>query len=272
MEVLVALQYKRKRFKMAKFTSGMFDFMRKDLAKSISQLSINCVIFRFYKQVLQIPVVGVLNNDIWYIPGGFIGQDEGIDEAAKRILQEQTELENLPLYQFGTFGPVHREFGSEFSSIQGFNIPKDLLDWISKRFITIGYYSVIGPEEINLNTNLFFKDVKWINVEDANILGLDHSLLVSEARKTLGAELLRKPLLLSFMPETFTIPELQKLYEAILGRSIDRGNFRQRILKSKSIIKIGATQEKTKRRPADLYKFDKEMYFKSLTQDVKFGF
>ena len=74
------------------------------------------------------------------------------------------------------------------------------------------------------------------------------------------------------MPEEFTIPELQKLYEAILGRAVDRGNFRQRILKSKILTKIGPSMEKTGSRPPILYKLDKKRYLDSLTQDVKLGF
>ena len=74
------------------------------------------------------------------------------------------------------------------------------------------------------------------------------------------------------MPEEFTIPELQKLYEAILDRPIDRGNFRKRLLKSKSLIKTGQIKENSKRRPPDLYRLDTQNYLNSLNQDIKLGF
>jgi ADP-ribose pyrophosphatase YjhB (NUDIX family) len=246
--------------------------IRTEMEQFIPQLSINCVIFRFDGECLQVPVVQPINADIWSVPGGFIYQNEGIDDAAKRILLEQTQLDKLLLSQFGTFGSAEREFSKEIQSFKSLGFPQDLAEWISQRFVTIGYYSVVGRKQIDLKTGAFFKDVKWIPVKDRDILALDHSLLVSEALQTLRAELQSKPLLSSFMPENFTIPELQKLYEAILGRPVDRGNFRQRILKSKILIKIGTTKKKTKSRPPIIYKLDEKKYLDSLTQDVKLGF
>lgn len=246
--------------------------IRREMEKFIPQLSINCVIFRFDGDRLQVPVVQPLNVDIWTVPGGFIYQNESIDVAAKRIIFEQTQLDNLLLSQFGTIGSADREFSKEFQSFITLGIPADLAEWISRRFVTIGYYSVVGKQQIELKTGPLFKDAKWIPIEEREKLALDHSLLVSEALKTLRNELQSKPLLSSFMPKTFTIPELQKLYEAILGRPVDRGNFRQRMLKLNFLIKIGTTKEKTKSRPPIIYKLDKKEYVKSLNQDVKLGF
>ena len=101
-----------------------------------------------------------------------------------------------------------------------------------KNILTATIDSVHFKKDKILKTNPFFKNVKWMDIEDTSELYLDHSLLVAEARKVLVRELLSQPLLLSFLPNEFTIPELQKLYEVILGRSVDRGNFRKRMLKS----------------------------------------
>ena len=257
---------------MTDFDSETIDAIRKELQGFIPQISINCVIFRFYNKRLQVPVVQPINMEIWTVPGGFIHQNEDIDDAAKRILHEQTQMDNLLLSQFGTFGSADRNFEQEIGNFEQSGFPKDLIDWLSRRFVTIGYYSIVGAEHTELRTSPFFQKVKWINVEDIEVLALDHAQLVSEALKELSAELLSRPLLMSFMPKTFTIPELQKLYEAILGREVDRGNFRQRMLKSKFLIKLGTTKEKTKSRPPILYKLDKRKYLESLTQDVKLGF
>jgi len=248
------------------------DTIRKDLKEYIPQLSINCVIFRFYKKRLQVPVVQPLKTDIWVLPGGFIRQMEGINDAAKRILFEQTQIDSLILSQFGTFGSSDRNFALEYKSLKNWGFPQDLLDWVSQRFVTIGYYSIVGAKHMELKGGPLFKNVKWIDVEETEILAIDHARIVSEALKVLGTQLLSRPLLLSFMAETFTIPELQKLYEAILGRVVDRGNFRQRILKSEILIKIGTSKEKTKNRPPNIYRLNKDKYLNSLTQDVKLGF
>lgn len=257
---------------MTKFTKETIVDMLGDFRKFIPQLSINCVIFRFNGQELQVPIVQPVQDEIWVIPGGFVYQDEDIDEAAKRILYEQTQIDNPILSQFGTFGPADRNFASEMSAFKSSILPKEIIDWISQRFVTIGYYSILSRRPVDLKTGPLFKNGRWVSVKDTDTLALDHSLLVYEARKVLESELLSRPLLLSFMPPTFTIPELQKLYEAILDRPVDRGNFRQRMLKSGILIKVGVSKEKTKSRPPIVYRLDEQRYLNSLTQNIKLGF
>ena len=257
---------------MTIFSTETIDSLRKSIRESIPQLSVNCVIFRKHEQKLQVPVVLPFNRNTWVIPGGFVNQSESLDDAAKRILFEQTQIEDLFLTQFGTFGSVDRHIDCKESEIEKVEIPEDILEWLSQRFVTIGYYSVLSDPNIELKTSPVFQKVKWINLKDAIGLGMDHSLLVTEARKVLSRDLLSLPLIQSFMPEEFTIPELQKLYEAILDRPIDRGNFRKRILKSNCLIKTGQLKENIKRRPPDLYMLDTQNYLSSLNQDVKLGF
>lgn len=257
---------------MTNLSQVTIDSIRKDISNCISQLSINNIIFRFWEQTLQFPVIQLIDSDSWMLPGGYIYQNEGINDAAKRILFEQTQIDNLLLSQFGTFGSANRQFKLEMSVFEDLDIPEDIFKWFSQRFVTIGYYSVVGNKDIGIKTNPFFKNVKWMDIEDTRELYLDHSLLVAEARKVLARELLSRPILLSFLPKEFTIPELQKLYEVILGRSVDRGNFRKKMLKSNILVKIGQLKEKTKQRPPDLYKLDKDKYLSSLTQNIKLGF
>ena len=257
---------------MGQFTAKIIEDIREELKLCIPQLSINCVIFRFNGEALQVPIVQPTHFDIWALPGGYIRQSEDIMDAAQRILLEQTKLDNLLLSQFGTFGAAEREFEQEMEGLTKLGVPEDVIEWICQRFVTIGYYSIVGRLQTDLKPGPLFKQVKWVNIEDTNELALDHSNLVVKALSVLRMELQSMPLILSFMPEEFTIPELQKLYEAILGRAVDRGNFRQRILKSKILTKIGPSMEKTGSRPPILYKLDKKRYLDSLTQDVKLGF
>lgn len=257
---------------MTQFDQEKIDILRADIPKFIPQLSINCVIFRFYNQQLQVPVVQPINSDLWVIPGGYIYQNEGIDAAAKRILFEQIQIDDPLLNQFATFGPADRDFKTEMSSFENPGIPADILDWMSQRFVTIGYYSAVSVQELEMQASVFFKNPKWLNINDTDQLDMDHTLLVHEARKAMSKDLLRLPLLLNLMPVEFTIPELQCLYETILDRKIDRGNFRQRILKSKSLVKVGQRKENSRKRPPDLYTLDKKNYLNTLSEDAKFGF
>lgn len=257
---------------MTLFDQEKIDKLSTDIPKFIPQLSINCVIFRFYNQQLQIPVVQPIHSDLWVIPGGYIYQKESIDDAAKRIILEQIQIDNPLLNQFSTFGPADRDFRKEMMSFEYPGIPKDILNWMSQRFVTIGYYSVVGAQNIDIRSSDFFKNPKWLNIDEISLLDMDHTLLVDEARRSLSKDLLRLPVLTNLMPEKFTIPELQTLYEAILDRKIDRGNFRQRILKSRSLIKVGQRKDNSRKRPPDLYSLDKENYLNSLSADTKFGF
>lgn len=257
---------------MPKFTAENLARIRGDIQNYIPQLSINCVLFKFNGEELQIPVVQPVFQDAWMIPGGFIFQHEDIDVAAKRILYQQTQIDYPIMGQFGTFGSGQRNFANEFKTHTDTEFPQDVLAWISQRFVTIGYYSIVGPDTTDLRSDHFFENAQWIDIQEIDKLALDHALLVTEAKKVLCSELLRRPVLMGFLPSTFTIPDLQKLYEVILERPIDRGNFRQRILKSNVLIKVGLSKEKTKHRPAIHYRWNEKAYLDSLTQDVKLGF
>ncbi len=255
-----------------KLNGEIIDSMRNTISKSIPQLSINTVIFRFSNDKLQFAAVRLIHGKKWLVPGGYVYQNESIDEAARRNLFEQTKIDHLVLNQFGSFGSSDRRMAEDNSDIDSMEMPDDIRQWITARFVTIAYYSVMSDPGREINIDTLYDQAKWLNVEDHEELAMDHSEIVEEARKILARDLLSQPLLLSFMPYEFTIPELQKLYEAILGRSVDRGNFRKRILKLGFLKKTGQLKGNAKQRPPELYSIDPTKYHNSLTNDVKLGF
>ena len=248
------------------------DYWKETISKSIPQLSINTVIFRFHQQQLQFAAVQVASGSLWYIPGGYVYQDESIDDAAWRNLYEQTHLDHLVLNQIASFGSNARRMLTNTEDIDQLNMPAKIHEWINQRFITIAYYSVISDTQSAIKCNPLYNKAKWLNIDQHQELAMDHNEIVMEAQKVLARDLLSRPLLLSFLPGSFTIPDLQRLYEAILGRSVDRGNFRKRILKSNILTKTGKVKANTGQRPPELYKLNKESYLNSLTEDVKLGF
>ncbi|MFT7121491.1 MAG: ADP-ribose pyrophosphatase YjhB (NUDIX family) [Neolewinella sp.] len=250
----------------------MINQMLDDLDDLLPNLSVNCVIFRFNGEELMFPASRAVFSDALVIPGAFIRRHENIDEAAIRSLQEQIGQKDIMVSQFATFGLASRDFSQDFEAMEVGRLPKKIVDWISQRFVTIGYYSVVSEENTELKLLPPFYETSWIPVDQAGHLGMDHTELVKEALSTLRLELTSKPVLLSFLPNTFTIPHLQRLYEAILDRQVDRGNFRARILKAKILIKVGKATEGSSNRRPDLYKIDKEAYMVSLTEDIKLGF
>jgi 8-oxo-dGTP diphosphatase len=206
------------------------------------------------------------------LPGGYISQKEDVDDAVQRIVRESTGLEKILFKQFAVFGDASRTFGKEFESIRKLfkKTDQQLLDWWSRRFVSICYLALVDFNTIQLKPTEFLEAAHWHPVDKAKILSMDHGEIVKSARESLLKELPYSPIAANLLPPKFTLPELHALVEAILGRPVDRPNFRRKILKSNMIIKVG-TDDSGKRRPADVYAF-RHGKKTSLNDEVKFGF
>lgn len=242
--------------------------------EAIPQLSVNCVIFGFHERALKVIVNKIQWGDATMIvlPGGYIKQSEDVTAAVERIVKESTGLENILFRQFAVFGAASRSFGAEFAAI-GKSVAdedKELLAFVSKRFVSICYLALVDFNEIDLKPTQFLETAHWLFADDAQILAMDHSDIVASAQQSLLRELPYLPVASNLLPAEFTLPELHGLVEAILGRSIDRPNFRRKILKSSAIVKVGLDGS-GKRRPADLYRF-KHGKQTSLSEEFKLGF
>jgi 8-oxo-dGTP diphosphatase len=206
------------------------------------------------------------------LPGGYVRQTEHLIDAVERIVKESTGLEKILFKQFAVFGDANRSFENEFAS---FGKPQSkahrkAYQWISKRFISICYLALVDFNKIDLKPTQFLEAAHWLPVEKTKTLALDHSDIVKSARESLLKELPYSPIASNLLPSKFTLPELHALIEAILGRSIDRPNFRRKVLKSDMIVKVGK-DDSGPARPADLYtfKFGKKT---SIIDEYKFGF
>lgn len=242
--------------------------------EAIPQLSINCVIFGFHEKTLKVIVnkIDLGKSTILVLPGGYVGQKENLTDAVERIVRESTGLQNIMFKQFEVFGDASRSFAKEFALLQKKLSEKDkqLMKWFSKRFISVCYLALVDFEKIDLKPTQFLEAAQWLPIDRAKELAMDHSDIVRSARKSLQKEMPYAPIASNLLRPKFSLPELQALVEAILGREIDRPNFRRKILKTDMIKKVG--QDSTgKRRPADLYTFK---YGKntSLIEEYKFGF
>ena len=257
---------------MIHFTHSDIAALRAQFKNNLPYISINCVLFKYFDKELQVAIIRPAVADFWCLPGGYMNKTENLDAAAKRLFFELTQTDHSNVTQFGTFGAADRIFPTEIKDFREYGLPEDIINWISQRKVTIGYYAIAESEDVEINNNMFFKMIKWVNLEDNLDLAMGHNELLSEAKKVLSQDLLSKPVLSSFLPDKFTIPEFQKLYELILGRSIDRGNFRQRVLKSNILEIVGVASESGKGRRPNLYKINKGAYLDSLVKEVKLGF
>jgi 8-oxo-dGTP diphosphatase len=226
--------------------------------EAIPQLSINCVIFGFHEKALKVIVnkIELRGATIFVLPGGYVGQREDLTVAVERIVKESTGLEKILFKQFAVFGDASRSFAKEFETLAKSLTPGDreVFKWFSKRFVSVCYLALVDFNKIELKPTQFLETAQWLPVNKAKTLAMDHSEIVRSARESLLKELPYSPIASNLLPARFTLPELHALVEAILGRTIDRPNFRRKILKSDLLVKVGQ-DDSNKRRPADLYMF-----------------
>ena len=249
-------------------------FLQEGEALFIPQLSIDCVIFSFHDGHLKVLLLKYFQNEVSLtLPSGFVLQEEDLDTAALRNLEERTGLSELFLRQFHTFGKVSRYFPNHLSRfIEHLGIERDKATWFLKRFVTVGYYALVHYEQVKLQPGLFTQGYVWADTENLPPIAMDHAEIIQKALKRLRKDLQTQPVGINLLPKTFTIPELQSLYETILGRKIDRGNFRKKMLHSNILERLGKKKNGGAHRSPYLYRFDKEQYEASLREGIKVGF
>ncbi len=200
----------------------------------IRQLSIDCVIFGYQEKELKVLVPKInMVGEVFTLPGGFIQQNEGIDHAALRILKERTGIQTIYLDQCRTFGHEGRYNAEVLNALH--EASKMLIDianleWFTKRFVSIGYYALVDINKVELQTGEIDESVSWYNVKDLPKMIMDHNEMVTYALAALRQNLDQKLIGFNLLPETFTMKEVQELYEAIYEKPFARNNFQKKIL------------------------------------------
>ena len=175
---------------------------------------------------------------LWALPGGPLKPSEALGSAASRNLRETTGLKPRYLEQLYAFGSLDRGPGLN---------PAD-------RLISIVYWALVGTEEAELA--LANENVGWFFVDSLPELAFDHSLVVEYALWRLRNKLEYSRLALGFLGDTFTLAQLREVYEAVLGRELDPGNFRRMVEADAAILPTGERLAGTKHRPPQLYRYD----------------
>lgn len=205
----------------------------------IQQLSIDCVIFGYRDKQLNV-LCSRLNfrGDFWALPSGYIQQEESIDEAARRILEDRTGLQDIYLDQFRVFGDASRNSQDFLNKLLELNTDlfgevqhrRAELDWFTRRFISIGYYALVDINKVVPRKSALDASLAWYPIKELPALIMDHNEIVQQALKTLRANLDQERLAFTLLPETFTMKEVQELYEAIYDKAFTRTNFQTRML------------------------------------------
>jgi 8-oxo-dGTP diphosphatase len=234
----------------------------------LAHISIDCVVFGFHEGLMKVLLLEVKDEGEWYLPGGFLLKKEPIEMAANRILKERTGLDEIFLQQFHVFGDPDR-------SKQHFDMYKDMIapeeNWFTNRFLTIGYYALVDFCETNPAPDQFAAQCSWRDLNDLPEFKLDHALILKTALDTLRLQLNYQPIGYNLMPKEFTMPELQKLYETILDKKLDRRNFQRRMLGFGILTRSEQPRKGGAHKAPYLYSFDLENYKAALTEGFKGG-
>ncbi|HET8913442.1 MAG TPA: NUDIX domain-containing protein [Ktedonobacteraceae bacterium] len=173
---------------------------------------------------------------MWAVPGGFVNIDESLEAAAKRELQEETDVTDVYLEQLYTFGDPGRD-------------PRT-------RVITVVYFALLDSERLQVKAASDAVDVGWFSVYDLPPLAFDHQHIVDYALKRLRGKLDYTTIAFNLLPEQFTLRELQRVHEIILHHPLDKRNFRKKILSTEILEDTGAKKMEGTHRPARLYRFN----------------
>lgn len=205
-------------------------------------LAVDCIIFGFQDDRLKLllqkrdfePYKGA-----WSLVGGFVKENEAVDDTAKRVLTELTGLKDLYMQQVGAFGNLNRDPG--------------------ERVISVAYYALINIDKYN--KDLIDKhNAYWEDITNLPELYFDHNEMINKAHELLKQKVSREPIGFNLLPSLFTLNQLQTLHKAILGEEIDKRNFRKKVKdmpfieKTTSIDKIGS------RKGAYLYRYNDKAY------------
>jgi hypothetical protein len=228
----------------------------------VPHISVDTVIFGFNGDQLKVLLLKMKFNQQWFLPGGYMKKEENLESAAIRILRERTQLDKIFLQEFAVFSELNR-------SEETFkDFPDDL--WHKKRFISVGYYALVNHKDVSPIGDELSESCDWIildELESQNIT-MDHKQIIEKALNTLREQISYKPIGLNLLPEKFTLSELQKLYEAILGRTLNRGNFYRKIKNIGILKKLDEKRKGGAHKAPDLYTFDQENYFKILENGI----
>ncbi|MBD0823797.1 MULTISPECIES: NUDIX hydrolase [Aestuariibaculum] len=210
------------------------------------KLAVDCIIFGFNNNRLELLLVHrgfEPEKGKWSLIGGFVGNDEDIDDAANRVLYDLSGLENIYMEQVRTFGKADRDS--------------------SGRVVSTTYSAMILKSEYN-EERVGKYDAKWFPIEDLPELIFDHSEMVGSAIRRLRRRVRNFPIAFNLLPAKFTLPQLQMLYEGILSESLDKRNFRRKVSQMNYLVRLEEKDMSESRKGAYFYRFDEELYNKEL--------
>ena len=186
----------------------------------------------------------------WAIPGGLVLENENLETAVERELEEETGVKVDYLEQLYTFGELNRD-------------PRN-------RVVAVAYYGLVKKSDFHLYAATDADDAKWFNWESLPELAFDHVKILDKAIQRLKGKIRYEPIGFELLDGKFPFSELHKLYETILEVKIDRRNFKKKFLQLDILIELDEKISEGKGRPGSLFRFNKEKYFQMKESGMNF--
>lgn len=205
-------------------------------------IAVDCIIFGFDSENFKLLLIQrgfAPEKGRWSLMGGFVQPKESLDRAANRVLKELTGLENVFMEQLEAFGDPMRD-------------PVE-------RTISVAYVALIDIEKYQQQLSDKYH-AKWFSIKDMPNLIFDHARMVEMAKNRLRYKAALHPILFELLPEKFTIPQLQSLYEGLYETAFDKRNFSRKVLSTGFLIKLAEKDKENSRKGAFYYRLDEEKY------------
>jgi 8-oxo-dGTP diphosphatase len=215
-------------------------------------VAVDCIIFGFDGSQLKALLIKrgfEPEKGKWSLMGGFVGKDESADEAAIRVLNQLTGMDNIYMEQLYTFSDTDRDSAG--------------------RVISIAYFALINIADYSEQLQLEH-EAKWFPLNKIPPLIFDHRRMVIKAKELLRQKVASHPIGFELLPQKFTLPQLQNLYEAIYEMPLDKRNFTKKMLSLGILNKLNEKEKASSRKGAFYYVFDSVKYEKLQSNGVKF--
>lgn len=216
-------------------------------------LAVDCVVFGLDEGDLKVMLVkrGVEPfQGKWALPGGFVRPDETLEQAALRELAEETGLREVYLEQLYTFGDLDRD-------------PRG-------RVVSVAYYALVAMAGRAIKAATDAAQAAWFAINDVPGLAFDHERILETAVERLRGKVRYVPIGFELLPPSFTLTQLQHLYEAVLDRAFDKRNFRKKVLALGVVEETGEIQQDVSHRAARLFRFNQAAYRKLVKKGINF--
>jgi 8-oxo-dGTP diphosphatase len=218
------------------------------------KLTVDAVVFGYVENDLKLLLIKRKYepfNNCWALAGGFVQEDESIDDAVARELKEETGVENVFLEQLYTFGDINRD-------------PRG-------RVISVAYYGLVKPEQVEIaDTSEEATDIQWFSMNNLPELAFDHKDIIDIAYKRLQGKLTYQPIGFELLPEKFPFSQLESLYKTILDRTFDRRNFRKKFMTLDILDELNEKQINVPHKAGKLFKFNVEKYNRTIQEGFFF--